>query len=83
MEDYELEDYELEDLECNHVLGLYDDYDRDVLVNIDDLMGYQVNGYYTMQQLLDRRCSTSLYHFEHCPKCGAKIDWKQLRKDYK
>ena len=78
-----MEDFELEELECNHDIGLYADYSRDVLVTIDDVMAYQLNSCYTMQQLLDRRCSTNLHHFEYCPKCGAKIDWKQLRKDFK
>jgi hypothetical protein len=72
-----------EELECNHTLGLFADYGRDILVTIDDLLGYQPKTIYTMQQLLDRRCSTNLFHFEYCPKCGEKINWKQLRKDYK
>ena len=72
-----------DDLECNHTLGLFADYGRDILVTIDDLLEYQSKTIYTMQQLLDRRCSTNLFHFEYCPKCGEKINWKELRKDYK
>ena len=74
-----MEEFEFDDLECNHTLGLFADYGRDILVTIDDLLGYQPKSTYTMQQLLDRRCATNLFHFEYCPKCGEKINWKELR----
>ena len=33
---------------------------------------------YTMKNYADRRYSTNLHRFEHCPDCGAKIDWKVI-----
>lgn len=34
----------------------------------------------TMAEYADRRRSTDLTHFNFCPMCGEKIDWKMLRK---
>jgi len=34
----------------------------------------------TIQDFLDRRKSSNLIHFNNCPYCGKKIDWKELRK---
>lgn len=73
----------MEDLKCNHIIGLYNDSEREVLVTIDDLIAYQsVNPYYSMKQLLDKRCSTNMFHFDYCPFCGEKIKWNELRKEY-
>lgn len=34
-----------------------------------------------LRDYLDRRKSTNLQHFDYCPYCGKKIDWKGLRKN--
>ena len=34
---------------------------------------------WTLSDYLDKRISTNLYHFNHCCKCGKKIDWAQLK----
>ena len=41
-------------------------------------------GFSLIQQLklsdyFDRRKSTNLNHFNYCPYCGEKIDWKKLK----
>lgn len=35
---------------------------------------------YTLEQYADRRFNTGLSHFNYCPVCGKKIDWKELRE---
>lgn len=35
---------------------------------------------YTLTQYADRRFNTGLSHFNYCPVCGKKIDWKELRE---
>lgn len=37
---------------------------------------------YTIQDYTDLRKSTDLWRFNYCPQCGAKINWKELRKKY-
>lgn len=34
----------------------------------------------TIQDFLDKRKNTNLTHFNNCPFCGEKINWKELRK---
>ena len=34
---------------------------------------------WTMSDYGDRRKSTDLTRFIHCPLCGKKIDWKQIK----
>ena len=33
---------------------------------------------YTLKDYCDRRRRTGLHHFEFCPECGNKIDWKSF-----
>ena len=34
---------------------------------------------WTMADYCDRRKSTDLIRFNHCPSCGNKIDWKAIK----
>lgn len=34
---------------------------------------------YGMDSFCDRRRKSPLYHFDYCPICGKKIDWKAMR----
>ena len=34
---------------------------------------------WTLIDYCDKRKSTDLTRFEHCPMCGKKIDWKAIR----
>lgn len=33
----------------------------------------------TLSDYTDKRKSTNLQHFDYCPYCGKKIDWKGLK----
>lgn len=37
------------------------------------------NPEYSLTDFCDRRKRTPLHHFNYCPMCGRKIDWKSLR----
>lgn len=37
----------------------------------------------TILDFLDKRKSTNLTHFNNCPYCGIKVDWKELKKESK
>jgi len=37
---------------------------------------------YTLKDFLDRRKNTPLIHFDYCPECGKKINWKAMRNEY-
>lgn len=41
---------------------------------------HKIRPIFTVRDYGDRRRSTNLTHFEHCPVCGAKIDWKAIRQ---
>lgn len=78
---------------CIHYIGLMYDYDDTKLITLLELeeeiennaemkrRGYNVwyRKFYTREDYCDRRVSTNLHHFNHCPKCGAKIDWKAIK----
>lgn len=34
---------------------------------------------YPLDSFFDRRRKSPLYHFDYCPICGKKIDWKAMR----
>ena len=34
---------------------------------------------WTLKDYADRRKSTDLVRFNHCPECGKKIDWKRIK----
>ena len=34
---------------------------------------------WSLKDYCDRRRSTNLYRFQHCPECGKKIDWKRIK----
>lgn len=38
---------------------------------------------YTLSDYFDRRKSTDLTRFNHCPFCGKKIDWRALKSTCK
>lgn len=38
---------------------------------------------YTPRQYTDRRFSTNLLQFSHCPFCGAPLNWKAIREELK
>ena len=75
--------------EC--VIGVLGDFDDTKTVTFtqlkkeieDDIELYAYAGQrspFCLSDYLDRRKSTALEHFDYCPKCGKKIDWKGLRK---
>jgi hypothetical protein len=69
---------------CIHYIGLLYDYEDTGLVTLEaleeEITSNRLLGRgYTREQYFDKRCSTNLYHFNHCPKCGAKIDWKAIK----
>ena len=35
-----------------------------------------------LRDYFDRRKNTNLRHFDYCPDCGNKIDWKKMKKEY-
>lgn len=41
--------------------------------------GFPVGQVYRIVDYFDRRKNTNFNHFNYCPYCGKKIDWKQLR----
>ena len=41
--------------------------------------GFPIGQIYLLSDYFDRRKSTNLNHFNYCPYCGEKIDWKQLK----
>lgn len=36
---------------------------------------------YTLKEYADRRRSTDMTPFLHCPECGARIDWKKIGEE--
>jgi hypothetical protein len=67
--------------EC--VIGLWSDYDYSPLVTLSDLIEIQPDSIYDMEMLLDWRYNTCLRRFTHCPYCGKKIDWSEMKRKFK
>lgn len=70
----------MENEDC--IIGYLCGYEDSRLVAFDDVVDESENSLcsYSLQELLDRRCSTHLIRFNYCPICGKKIDWKKLRE---
>ena len=83
--------------ECT--IGLYFDYYDDVLYTLSDLEEevkknnyyynknkgtiYETKRPYQLEDYFNRRKNTNIDHFDYCPFCGKKIDWKKFREDLK
>ena len=81
--------------EC--VIGLMHDYEDINLVTVSELKEHierqaELREYYravglhepkvwTLMDYTDKRKTTNLIHFDFCPECGKKIDWKAIRKE--
>lgn len=74
-------------------IGMFFDYENTELLSFDDLLAKNkriknlFNEYKfkwllptPLQDYFDRRKKSELIHFNYCPTCGKKIDWRALRK---
>jgi hypothetical protein len=73
------------EIKCeHHIIGYMFDYDDSQLIDFEFLKEYcnrtSFRPYWTIEQYLDKRYNTNLNHFNYCPNCGMKIDWKELKK---
>lgn len=74
--------------EC--IIGLRYDYENTGFVTLADLKEHiktmkRLPSYfhkkpYELADYCDRRKSTDLKRFEHCPYCGKKIDWNVIKR---
>ena len=65
---------------CNCFVGILNDYDNDWKLYIDDNVYKQCKLYrgdIEPKKLMSGHCGMST-KFNYCPKCGNKIDWKEL-----
>ena len=79
--------------EC--IIGEWFDYEHTELITFEELVSkVKINNDsslmlfnchlrlaqpFKLSDYFDRRKSTNLNHFNYCPYCGEKIDWKQLK----
>ena len=79
---------------CECYIGIKHDYEDTRLVTLSQLIEeiewlkerqktfdeYGIkNKIYTLSDYCDKRKSTDLTQFNHCPVCGKKIDWKAIK----
>lgn len=77
---------------CEHVIGMIYAYEDTGLAtlkilkeHIEDQERHYKNFWksskpHTLSDYADRRKTTDLTRFNHCPNCGEKIDWKAIKE---
>lgn len=72
-----------------HIIGEWRDYENTRVVTLEDLKKAisDRNKYRwlheeerTLRDYADKRKNLNFFHFEFCPMCGEKIDWKKIRE---
>jgi len=59
---------------------LWHDWEWNELMTLKDLIEASKESIYTMIDYTDKRKSTNITHFDYCPYCGEKINWKDFRR---
>ena len=74
---------------CDHIVGIYYDYESTDTITLQELKDYialqerrhnkyDIWHYYTPSDYSDMSKDVDIQRFNYCPKCGEKIDWKNL-----
>lgn len=74
---------------CEHIIGLWHDFDDTRLMTLEMLKQYIETLNYgriyqdklKLSDFLYQRKDTGFEHFKYCPLCGGKIDWKGMREN--
>ena len=70
---------------CEHHIGVWYDAGDSRIVTIGQLRLLAQEGSdfgdWTLADYLNYKRETNLIRFDHCPKCGCRIDWKKIREE--
>lgn len=85
------EEADMNENTCEHVIGMIYAYEDTGLATLKILKEHiedqerlcknfwKSSKPHTLSDYADRRKTTDLTRFNHCPNCGEKIDWKAIR----